>query len=233
MKENYSKLTIKNKNFIKRISHSKRYEYCQKIILKYKPNNVLDFGTGDGEFIKFIFKIKNIKIIGYEPDEDLYLQANNNLKKIKNKIRLIQNLKGLKKFSFDMICVNEVLEHLNKKNLNKCFKEINQLLKKDGILVISVPIEVGLSSLLKNFIRIITNQKHNHTTLKNIIKSFLYLKIKRPNINYNDSHIGFNYIEFIKLIKKKNYFIQEKIFSPMPKLKGFLNSQIYLVVRNK
>ena len=48
----YSGLTIANKNLIKRFSHSQRYLYASRLISKYKPNKVLDYGAGKGRLAK-------------------------------------------------------------------------------------------------------------------------------------------------------------------------------------
>ena len=49
----YSSLTNFNKNFIKKFSHNSRFNIAIKILKKNylsAPINILDYGTGDGEF---------------------------------------------------------------------------------------------------------------------------------------------------------------------------------------
>ena len=132
-----------------------------------------------------------------------------------------------------LFCINEVFEHLNFQEQKKLINNLKQISRKNGKIIISVPIEVGMSSLFKNIIRILINQKHENTTFLNLIKSCLYLKIDRPNKKYNNSHIGFNYLHFIKFLKKENLIIEKLIFSPFSILKGLLNSQIFIIAKFK
>ena len=84
---------------------------------------------------------------------------------------------------------------------------------------------------MKNLIRIYINQTHKYTSIKSIIFSFFGFKIIRPSKSYNDSHIGFDYIKFIKLLEKKNMKILNITYSPFPSLGGAFNSQVYLEVK--
>ena len=70
-------------------------------------------------------------------------------------------------------------------------------------------------------------------SLKNIIMSLFYLKIKRPSKKYNNSHIGFNYLNFMKFLRKQNIEIIDTSYSPFNFLKGFLNSQIFIEAKFK
>ncbi len=226
---NYSDLTISNKNLIKRLSHSKRFEIASKLIEKYNPDTYLDYGTGDGELIKCLLNKKKKKIYLFEPNEIMRANLKLNLINYQNEI-----IKIFKKDSevfenfFDLISINEVFEHLTNESCIETFKILKKIGKKNVKLIISVPIEIGVASLFKNFIRIMTRQTHKDTNLKNIFKSLFSLHIERPNLKYNDSHIGFNYKKFIKLVKSQDIVINNKTFSPYNFLGSSFNSQIFL-----
>lgn len=223
---NYSKITTDNKNFIKRFSHHQRFIVCRDIIKKYQYRSLLDYGAGNGQLVKLLSKSYSFFFHLYEPDKKQIIELKKNLKGIKKKI--FNEQKKLKSRYYDIICVNEVFEHLSPLSINRTIEILKRITKKNGIIVISVPIEVGLSSLLKNIVRILINEAHTDTNLINIIKSLFFLKIKRPNLLYNPSHIGFNYIEFIQILKKNNFNIKKISYSPFDKLKGFINSQVYI-----
>ena len=57
---------------------------------------------------------------------------------------------------------------------------------------------MGLSSLLKNLIRIASNSAHEGLTFKNIFKSCFYQKINRGSRVYYNSHMGFNHQDLKK-----------------------------------
>ena len=94
-----------------------------------------------------------------------------------------------------------------------------------------MPIEVGVSSVIKNLVRYLINQKHNNLTIINFIKSFLFINIKRSKQKYNNSHIGFNYKNFIILLKFYKIKIIKIKYSPFDFLKGFCNSQVYFLAK--
>ena len=161
----------------------------------------------------------------------MVMQIKKNLKKINNKI--FYSKKKLKNKYYDIICVNEVFEHLNPPGVNETIKILKKIIKKKGIIIISVPIEVGLGGFFKNLIRVSINQKHANTNFVNIIKSLLFLDIERPNLEYNPSHIGFNHIKFIQTLKKHRLNIKKIRYSPFGILKGFVNSQVYIEAKFK
>ena len=229
---NYSGLTISNKNLIKRFSHSQRYFLGSSLISKYKPNKVLDYGAGDGEMFKYVKKSLQKKIFFFEPNKVMAQQLKTNLRKYK-KNKIFTNSSKIYQNYFDLVCINEVFEHLNLKEQKKLIKTLKKISLKNCIFLISVPIEVGFSSVLKNLVRIITFQTHQNTNIKNIILSLFYLKIKRPSQRYNDSHIGFNYLNFVKFLRGENLEILGISYSPFNFLKGLINSQIFIEAKFK
>ena len=93
-----------------------------------------------------------------------------------------------------------------------------------------MPIEVGFSSLFKNFIRFLFNSKHEGLTFNNLIKSFFSKKINRGNKKYFKSHIGFNHYE-LKKILDNHFLIKYKSYTPFALLKDFFNSQIFFICK--
>ena len=193
----YSNLTHKSNIFLKRFTHSSRHLRSSNIVNKIKFKTFLDFGTGDGQFFDFLIVKPDKKYFAYEPYKKMYLQFLKNKKKF-NHVNIIKNKNNLKKIA-----------------------------KKNCTIIISVPIEVGFSSLIKNLIRIFYNSKHENMTLNNLLKSIFRKKIDRGNKKYIKSHIGFDYIE-LKKILENHFSIKNISYSPFNILKGFLNSQIFL-----
>ena len=227
---NYTGLTVGNKNFIKRFSHFRRFKLTSEFVSKYNSNKVLDYGAGDGELFKYIKRSKRKNFYFFEPNILMVKQLRKNLKKYKVNKVFINSSKIFKNY-FDLIFINEVFEHVNIKEQKKIIKNLRKISIKNSTFVISVPIEVGISSLLKNFIRIISSQTHKNTNLENIIKSLFYIKINRSSKKYNSSHIGFDYIKFLKFLKKENFKILKVHYSPFNFLKGLINSQIFIIAK--
>ena len=229
----YSKLTIKNRSAIKRFSHSRRFKVALDILNLENGETALDYGAGDGYFISSLaVKYPQANIIGYEPVKDMfdqlafYLHSNN----INVGCSIVQKLDDLSNNSIDKITCFEVLEHLDDELQRVAIDNMMRLLKRDGLILISVPIEVGLSSLIKNLIRLIIRQPHGRTNIRNIIKSVFGIPIERERIPYIYSHLGFYYFDLERTLAEEGLIIKQKIYSPFKWLRGIVNSQIFYVL---
>jgi len=101
------------------------------IIKRLDLNNkkILDFGCSDGKFFDFL-KERNIKFegVGYDIDTSL--------RKLNLNFKLYSDLNKIKD-KFDVITMFEVIEHMNLDEAYDTLKRIRNLLRKDGLLVIS------------------------------------------------------------------------------------------------
>jgi 2-polyprenyl-3-methyl-5-hydroxy-6-metoxy-1,4-benzoquinol methylase len=236
----YQSLTVNNKNFLKRFSHISRFIIASKFLNEFKLNSkmsLLDFGSGNGFFLKFLIDEKfKLNLNAFEPikkqleEMDQLFRTNN----IKN-VQIFEDLDKINT-KFDIITCFETLEHFNEENQRKLLIQIRSSLKKNGVIILSVPIEVYISGFFKIALRIIMKQKHEGTNVFNIFKTLLGLKINRDKISekqYIESHMGFYYFDLLKIIKEMNFKIIKKKFSPFSFLGAILNSQIFLKLECK
>lgn len=119
----------------------KLYKFLQIFNLSYKKNilkefigtekNILDYGCGAGEFVKFIEK--DYHVLGYEPNDS----ARNAAIKKAPKAKIINNIEELDDKSLDAITLWHVFEHIENQQdiLNIFYKK----LKSNGLLIIAVP----------------------------------------------------------------------------------------------
>jgi 2-polyprenyl-3-methyl-5-hydroxy-6-metoxy-1,4-benzoquinol methylase len=225
----YSSLTVKNRSFFKRFTHNKRFQKALDIIELKAESSILDFGTGDGYFLNLLKQKVNAKVTGYEPVSDMFIQLENTISD--KSIFLINNLEKNKEH-FDTIYCLEVLEHFREEYQLKLIKEIKSKLQENGKIVVSVPIEVGIASLVKNIIRIFIKQLERDTSFRNIMKALFYKKVKRyEKDSYIFTHIGFNYKKLESVFKQEKLIIIKKVFSPISFL-GRLNTQVFYVLKN-
>ena len=101
--------------------------------------------------------------------------------------------------------------------------------KKTNI-IISVPLEEGLSSFLENLICFDSEYIHKVLTVKNLFKSIFYRKINRGSRVYYNSHIGFNHHD-LKKILANHFTITNIAYTPFDSLKSILNSQIFFICK--
>ena len=229
----YSNQTINNKSSIKRFTHIGRFNVALALLDFKKTDTLLDFGTGDGHMLQLINQTISIKkLIGYEPVSEMYDELVKNINQNEsNSIQVINNLKAVSTLQFNYVTCFEVLEHFSKENQDKHIKDIIKLTSNDGTIIISVPLEIGLTALFKNSIRFLLGQKHSNTNLKTISKAMLGLKDSRTQAGYINSHVGFNHNDLECVFKDNNLRIIKKQYSPFKYLYGLLNSQIFYVLK--
>ena len=92
-------------------------------------SSVLDFGCGDCSFFDLL-KNKKLILAGYDND-DRYIEIGK--KKGYKVFNSLNEIKGI----FDFVVANQVVEHMNLDSLNEFFQKSSDLLKKDGILIVS------------------------------------------------------------------------------------------------
>lgn len=227
MKQNnyYAGLTYKSNNLLARFSHRKRLLVGIELVLASKINSVLDYGCGDGKFLIDLSKIENtLKLYGYDPESTF---------NVSEKVSFYNNWSQLERLKVDCVTCFEVLEHFNKENQALILEKCKSKLKSSGILIISIPIEVGFSSLIKNIRRKITH-KNPVYSIKNIIKSLFKMGIPeiRNQEGYIYTHLGFNYNE-LELLLLKHFSIVHKSYSPFKWLNVNFNSQLFYVLKVK
>lgn len=237
MGQAYEAYTYNDPNLIKRWLHRDRFNYALKILDLKKEDKFLDYGAGDGHFLKILAeKNKSGDFTGYEPYSGMFKQGQEKLKE--TKIKFYNQWEEVKKNKYDKICSLDTCEHLTDQDLEILFNNINSLLSEGGIFLVTVPIETGLPALIKNSYRYLKKKNYDNLNFKNYIKSILGLKIERKvglidkNIKYIFSHIGFDGQEF-ELKLAKFFKLEKKISKPFPFLGNFLNNTRYYLLKKR
>lgn len=106
--------------------------------LKQSPNRILDIGTADGRILSKITNVFNVThAIGIDLSKDAAMHA---VERKDGKIKVFlgdcTNL-PFKDKGFDILMASAVLEHIE--NTDSVLKEAHRVLKKDGLLCITLP----------------------------------------------------------------------------------------------
>ncbi|RSK40268.1 class I SAM-dependent methyltransferase [Mangrovimonas spongiae] len=231
----YAKLTRENKSKIRKYSHQKRLDMAVKLIDLKQDESLIDYGTGDGYLLKLIYtKLKNKQLYGFDPVDDMFEELKQTIATYSlQDVSITKNLNTLENKKFDVVSCQEVLEHFSATKQQEHLKNISNLLKDNGRVVISVPLEIGFPSLVKNSIRFLVGQSKAEATFKNIVKSFLGLEINRPKDDYIYTHIGFNHKHLEKVFEDVGFIIETKQYSPFKYLYNFVNSQVFYILKKQ
>ncbi|WP_338733665.1 class I SAM-dependent methyltransferase [Mangrovimonas cancribranchiae] len=231
----YAKLTRENKSRIRQYSHQKRLNIAVKLIDLKQDESLIDYGTGDGYLLKLIYtRLKTKQLYGFDPVEDMFEELKQTIATYSlQDVTITKNLNTLENKKFDVVSCQEVLEHFSATKQQEHLKNISNLLKDNGRAVISVPLEMGFPALVKNSIRFLVGQSKAEATFKNVLKSFLGLKINRPDNDYIYTHIGFNHKHLEKRFKEAGFIIETKQYSPFKYLYNLVNSQVFYILKKR
>lgn len=206
--------TIKLEHFEVALSFAKPY---------FQKSNVVDLGCADGIFLPSLSKyFKNVVAIDY--GEDFIRNTNQvvnklNLKNVSvfcNKHQTLKDISQQVKNPSDIIFSLEVLEHVGKRETMYQDKlnfliDASNLLKPDGIFIISVPQMVGFSFFLQ---RLGIRLMRIHTepiSWKNFINAVLFKKTDAlEQFWWSGGHIGFNHNKFERKIKESFEVVKKK-----------------------
>jgi len=178
------------------------------VLKKINPNkNILNIGVGRGDFEDLLFKwFPNIQYVG----TDITVNTLNYVKsKFDGKKFIKSSVYNLpfNSDTFDQICLLEVIEHIKPQKTMIVLKEIARVLNKEGILVISIPVNESLHETLPN-----NPNSHMRSYSLNLLKFEILVTGLRPIKIYEAS--AFKKLFFIKnvinhilKIKKPNYYI--------------------------
>jgi len=234
IQRSYHYKTYNAKNFLRRFAHQTRFKNSIKSILLKDNLSILDFGCGDGLFLNLLndhSNYKNLTLVGFEP----YMEKLEN-----NSITIYKNWEDIKEYlnhnpTFDYVTCFEVMEHFCIEKQRESLEMIKNILNKDGVLILSVPIEIGIPAIIKNIIRRIDTPNSKLIYNYKNIKSSLF---GTPLPEYREcgkylSHMGFYFKDLEKVIIE-NFDIESKFYSPLRGFNFNFNSQVFykLKLRN-
>ncbi len=244
----YEKKQINCHNPIIAWSHGSRFKTTTELVKKYstKSTNLLDYGCGDGTFLKMVNDLF-LESIGTDVSKVQIKDCQQRLAEKKNiKFCVNEELDDNKYSSYFEIAVcMEVLEHCIPEQAEKVINNLKRLVKQDGVIIITVPIEIGASLLIKQMNRAFAGwlrqgdydksfESYSMSELFQMIFATESSSILRPI--YGDDfpyhgHKGFNWRALHQELSKK-FTIEKTLFSPLGWLGGIVSSQVFIICRN-
>lgn len=247
----YAKKQLFSPNRIISWSHKIRHQFAIKLIKKYWAPKILDYGCGDGSFLVYAKNFIPDKV-GADIDS---VHVNDCRKRFACfddfKFYFINELLKIGQ-TFDLITCFEVMEHCTDESLNELLNNIKGLLGKNGTFLVSVPIEIGPSLILKEIIReIVARRKIGHYQYRGryLFKEFFqmilatgktyvkrnYYKVEKEGEDKDyitSGHKGFNW-RSLRLILVEHFDLVEMYFTPLRFFGPHLNSQAWFVLKHK
>jgi cyclopropane fatty-acyl-phospholipid synthase-like methyltransferase len=216
--------------------HEERFRLAFDFLKLREMDSLLDYGCGDAQFLKLCLnRVAASNLFGYEPAQSMRSEAMANLGD--SGITVYGDLLQINRRFSKIVCM-ETCEHLSVKLLERLFTSIDGLVEREGMVLISVPIETGLFSVFKNAYRYILGRKYHSLSLMKIFKAAFGIPIEREaekklsGVDFIYSHVGFSHHTFQRLLEKF-FIIEEKHYSPLNILGPVFNNTVYFVCRKK
>jgi 2-polyprenyl-3-methyl-5-hydroxy-6-metoxy-1,4-benzoquinol methylase len=223
MVTNYERQTIKSYNPLAGYAHVNRVNKSIQIAKNIIPpcGSLLDYGCGTGFFLSKMRGTGNYKLVGYESSMEEIVDDNNFV--IVKNIDLIGRLD----WKFDLITLFEAIEHLNDHELFQFLDYCKTHLNANGCILISAPIEIGPSLILKELNRSLFKFKMSEYGLLELIKaSVLGISGKRA-YNIKISHKGFDFRNAFRIVSNYGFTLYSQSYGPIPFGTWYGNSQVY------
>jgi 2-polyprenyl-3-methyl-5-hydroxy-6-metoxy-1,4-benzoquinol methylase len=234
-----------------RWSHGSRFELARALVAPRAGGRLLDYGCGDGTFVAMVHA-SFLESVGLDVDPKQIDEATARLGHLPG-VRFASTAAlvpgaasspgGQPSALFDVVTCMEVLEHCLEEERRRIIGVLAQLVAPGGLVVVSVPIEIGPSLLGKHAARAIAgwrglgDYRHRERySAVELARSIVGLPIRRPVLEGRGpggpyryhGHKGFDYRDVARELALR-FSIERRLFSPMPALGRFANSQAWFV----
>jgi SAM-dependent methyltransferase len=226
-------------------SHSSRFRTARRLVSAFAGRDLLDYGCGDGTFIACVSDLFP-DLVAADLDPVEIARCTERFAALPSvTFKLIRDLEKDRREgrAFDVVTCMEVLEHCTDDSRERVLEDISHLVSRDGVIIISVPVEIGPSLLIKETLRTIAGWRgigdyrfKERYRLRELLKMTFAgprTVIARPQFPGSPpyyGHKGFNWRSLQQRLRA-SFALQTRHFSPLSWSRGWLSSQVWFVCR--
>lgn len=212
-------------------SHGARFETARRLVKAHAGKKLLDYGCGDGTFLE---SVKDLfpRATGADTDPNQLAHC----RRLLPEGTFVDP--GKVKGTFDVLICMEVFEHCLDDKRGELLDRLRGWLAPGGVLVLSVPIEMGPVLLVKEAARWTVGLRNPDYRAKEVygwgelVKQLFAgprTQISRPVWNGGYGHKGFNWRR-LEIEIEARFQVRRRLYSPFPLLGPWLNSQVWWVL---
>jgi 2-polyprenyl-3-methyl-5-hydroxy-6-metoxy-1,4-benzoquinol methylase len=246
----YAQKQILSRSGLVRWTHGSRFRTGRALVEPFAGKRLLDYGSGDGTFLDLVHDLFP-DAVGADVALD---QVDDCRKRFASLPQMMfvptDALTGPAHASrYDVVVCMEVLEHCPNDIQLEVLDRIAHVTTPGGTVVISVPIEIGPPLVAKQLARALValgglseyagRERYTPGELLRMLfagKSTVFPRqehigrIDATRTTRYTGHKGFNWRRLQKSIAAR-FTIERRLFSPLPHLGPFVNSQVWFVCR--
>ena len=248
----YARKQIFSRNAIVAWSHRRRFAVARELASAAAGGALLDYGCGDGTFIALAHDLFR-ETTGTDVDVEQLQDCSRRLSAMDDvRFASIDDMRGTAFTGYyDAVMCMEVLEHCPLDVQPQVLADLARVVRPHGIVVISVPIEVGPTLAVKQLIRAaaaVTGLVEYESRERYRISEFMRMLLardtsqieRRATISINahgdtvryHGHKGFNWRMLARVIEQ-TFVVERRLYSPLPLTGSWLNSQVWFVCRKR
>jgi len=241
----YARKQIYCRSGLVRWSHGSRFELARALVTAQAGGRLLDYGCGDGTFVAMVHA-SFAESLGIDVDARQIGECQARLGHLPGvRFAMTPPAAGpqLPHSAWDVVTCMEVLEHCLEDERRRVIGELRRLVSPAGMVVVSVPIEIGPSLPGKHLVRLVAGlrglgdyrHRERYSPLE-LMRSTAGFPITRVPIEGDGpdgpyryyGHKGFDYRDVGRELSQR-FTIVRRIYSPMRLLGPVLNSQAWFV----
>lgn len=237
----YARKQIFSRSGLVRWSHGSRFALARRLVAPRGGGRLLDYGCGDGTLVAMVHDSFR-EAVGLDVDPRQIDECTARLGALPGvRFALTSTLPDAG--SWDVVTCMEVLEHCLEAERRRVIGTLAGLVKRSGVVVVSVPIEVGPSLAGKQFVRAIAGwrrlgdyaHRERYSPLE-LARSMAGLPVPRAVLEGRGAngpyryhgHKGFDYRDVAGELAQ-HFTIARRIYTPVRRFGPLLNSQAWFV----
>jgi 2-polyprenyl-3-methyl-5-hydroxy-6-metoxy-1,4-benzoquinol methylase len=229
-------------------SHGRRFALGQRLVAPFAGGRLLDYGCGDATFLALIAE-RFALAVGTDNDRVQLADCARRFRSLENVAFLRPDLleaDDRHAAAYDVVTCMEVLEHCLDLERVRVIASLRRLVTRNGRVIISVPLETGLSLPAKQLGRRVAGwrgigdyqytERYSWAEMARMVFAGARGAIERPRYTGREGasdfhgHKGFNWRVLEREVSAV-FTIAERRCTPLPRLGTFLNSQVWLICR--
>jgi len=248
----YARKQIFSRNAIVAWSHRRRFALARELASPGAGGALLDYGCGDGTFVAMAHDLFR-ETVAADIDVEQISDCTKRLHALSNvRFASIDTLRDPDFHAcFDAVVCMEVLEHCPADIQPQVLADLDRAVRPHGVVVISVPIEIGATLAVKQVVRAAAaatglaeyagRERYHISEFMRMLLAGDTSQIERPisiaktadgaTVRFH-GHKGFNWRILARLIER-TFIVERRLYSPLPITGSWLNSQVWFVCRKR